>query len=367
MIPYVKSSEAEVRERIDSATVDDVRRALMCARPGISELLTLISPVAGNMMDELGERASLNKRMHYGKTVRLYTPLYLSNYCINHCIYCGFNKSSREHRKRLSVKEVLREGEAIRDFGMDSLLLVSGEDPEYISTAYLEEIVHDLKKIFSYIAMEIYPLSRDDYSRLFKAGIDGLTLYQETYDRETYNRFHLAGPKADYDARLQSLNDGAAAGFRNLGIGVLLGLYDWRLESFSLAAHAIWLNKRFWQSKIQFSFPRITAINNDFEVPSPMNQEELEQMILAFRIVFPESEISVSTRETPEFRNRIALSAASLLSAASSVVPGGYSGDSDDLGQFSLHDTRTAEEMDRELSSLGLDVVYKDWDTAFSV
>ena len=367
MIPYVKSSEDEVRERIESAAVDDVRRSLVCARPGIAELLTLVSPAAGNMMDELREKAALNKRMHYGKTIRLYTPLYLSNYCINHCIYCGFNRSSREDRKRLSVKDAVREAEAVKSFGMDSILLVSGEDPEYISISYLEELVYELKKMFSYIAIEIYPLSEDDYCTLFNAGVDGLTLYQESYDRETYNRFHLAGPKADYDARLQAINNGAAAGFRNLGIGVLLGLYDWRLESFSLAAHAIWLNKRFWQSKIQFSFPRITAIDTDFKVPSPMNEDELEQMILAFRIVFPESEISVSTRETPEFRNRIALSAASLLSAASSVVPGGYSGNSDDLGQFSLHDTRTAETMDRELSSLGLDVVYKDWDTVFSV
>ena len=367
MIPYVKITEKEVFEKIKAATEEDVLASLASQSPGISDFLNLISPSALPRLADMASRASVIKKMHFGKTVKLYTPLYLSNYCINNCAYCGFNVTSKEPRKRLTVEEAFSEAEAIKSFGMDSILLVCGEDPNFITIDYLEELSSKLKNIFSYVAIEIYPLKQDGYERLFKAGVDGLTLYQETYDRGTYKRFHLSGPKADYDARIESLINGAKAGFRTLGIGALLGLYDWRIEAFSMAAHAIWLKKHFWQSKIQFSFPRITAANAEFHVPAPVTETELEQMVYAFRIVFPESEISISTRENCEFRNKTAVNAASVLSAASSVVPGGYSEkESEDLGQFSLHDTRSAEEMQKELKELGLDVVYKDWDSIFT-
>jgi 2-iminoacetate synthase len=266
----------------------------------------------------------------------------------------------------LTVDELLEEAEAIRGFGIDSILLVSGEDPKYIDMNYLKEATERLKKIFSYVAIEIYPLTKDGYKTLFDAGVDGVTLYQETYDLDTYEKYHLAGPKADYDFRLESICNAASAGFRTIGIGFLLGLYDWRVEAVSMAVHAIWLRKKFWKSKIQFSFPRITPIGEDFNIPYFVSEEELEQMIYAFRIVFPESEISVSTRETCEFRNRISHTAATILSGASSVVPGGYvESDEEKLGQFSLNDIRTVKEMDHDLKKMGLDPVYKDWDRCF--
>ena len=366
MIPYIKKDEREIAELLQRSSKQDVQRALQTTRPGIKELTALISPAATPLMDKLSEKATQLKKMHYGKTIKLYTPLYISNYCINHCLYCGFNTESKEKRRRLSIEETLKEARAIKQFGMDSILLVSGEDPKYISIEYLETVVKEMKKLFSYIAIEIYPLSEEHYRRLFNAGVDGLTLYQETYDRATYNQFHIAGPKSDYDFRLESIINGGKAGFRTLGLGVLLGLYNWRIEAISLAAHAIFLKKKFWKSKIQFSFPRITVANPEFHVPSHVSETELEQMILAFRIVFPESEISISTRESCEFRNRTAPTSASTMSAASSVIPGGYTdGDQDELGQFSLHDTRTAEEMQYDMKKLNLDVVYKDWDKLF--
>jgi len=368
MIPYINTDKNEIEKRLNEANEQKILNSLNSAKPGIADLINLISPAALPLIDQIATKATQIKKMHYGKTIKLYTPLYLSNYCINHCTYCGFNKSSAEKRRRLSIDEALQEAKAIKEFGMDSILLVSGEDPSYISIDYLETLVRKMKKIFSYISIEIYPMSMDDYKRLFKAGVDGLTLYQETYDRETYDKFHLSGPKADYDFRLESIINGGKAGFRNLGIGVLLGLYDWRLEAFSLAAHAMWLKKKFWKSKIQFSFPRITVANDDFNVPAHVSEKELEQMILAFRIIFPESEISVSTRESCEFRNHIAPLAASTMSAASSVIPGGYADESQkELGQFSLHDIRSAEQIAEDLKKTGLDVVYKDWDGIFSV
>jgi 2-iminoacetate synthase len=367
MIPYIKTDKNEIEKRLKAANKQAILHSLNSAKPGMADLINLISPAASPMINQIAKKAAQVKKMHYGKTVKLYTPLYLSNYCINRCTYCGFNCSSGEKRRRLSIDEALHEAEAIKEFGMDSILLVSGEDPSYISIEYLEAVVKKMKKLFSYIAIEIYPMSMNDYKRLFNAGVDGLTLYQETYDRPTYDKFHLSGPKADYDFRLESMINGGEAGFRNLGIGVLLGLYDWRLEAFSLAAHAMWLKKKFWKSKIQFSFPRITVANDDFNVPAQVSEKELEQMILAFRIIFPESEISVSTRESCEFRNHIAPIAASTMSAASSVIPGGYADESQkELGQFSLHDTRSAKKIAEDLKKTGLDVVYKDWDCVFA-
>jgi 2-iminoacetate synthase len=363
MFPEIKIPESEITGFIDNVSSKDVGTALSARRPAPEDFLRLISPAALDFLPEMRERARINKNMHYGRTVKLYTPLYLSNYCINQCAYCGFNASLNQKRRRLSVDEAVREAEVIRSYGIDSLLLVSGEDPVHISVEYLEELVKKLKKIFSYIAVEIYPMSSEKYKRLFNAGVDGLTLYQETYDRKTYEALHLAGPKADYDNRLKFMAMGAEAGFRVLGLGVLLGLYNWRVDALSMLIHARWLKKRFWKSKIQFSFPRITPAAGNFQVPEFISDQEFEQLVLAVRIVEPESEISISTREPESFREKIVLTAASSISAASSVVPGGYvDRDESTLEQFSLNDNRSVSVLDSVLKQLGLDPVYKDWD-----
>jgi 2-iminoacetate synthase len=368
MLPYMKIKEEELLDRLGRVVESDARVSLSSSAPAIGDLLNLISPAAASLIPEMRERSAILKKMHFGKTIKLYTPLYISNYCVNKCKYCGFHADSNAERKRLSMDELIVEARTIREYGIDSLLLVSGEDPRYVNVDFLEEAVRRLRHIFSYLAIEIAPLDKSGYERLVKAGVDGLTLYQETYDRKTYEDLHVAGPKADYDRRLEHLVEGAEAGFRTLGIGALLGLYDWRLEAVSLAAHALWIRKHFWKSKIQFSFPRITQIDDGFSPPHPLVEKDLEQMVLAFRIVFPESEISISTRENCEFRDRMALTAASTVSAASSVVPGGYvDAEQRELGQFSLNDTRNVNEIVSDLSALGLDVVRKDWDSLFAV
>lgn len=368
MLPYMKIEEVELKSLLERASESAARASLHANAPGIGDLLNLISPSAASLITEMRERATILKKMHFGKTIKLYTPLYISNYCVNKCKYCGFHADSNAERKRLTIDEIIAEAEAIRGYGIDSLLLVSGEDPNHVTVDFLEETVRRLRGMFSYLAIEIAPLDKRGYERLVKAGIDGLTLYQETYDRKTYEKLHVAGPKADYDRRLEHIYEGADAGFRTLGIGVLLGLYDWRVEAFSLAAHAMWLRKRFWKSKIQFSFPRITPIEDGFDPKCPLSESELEQMVLAFRIAFPESEISISTRENRDFRDRMAQAAASTVSAASSVIPGGYvDAERRELGQFSLNDTRSVDEVVRDLTALGLDVVRKDWDSLFAV
>ncbi len=364
VIPYIKIHEKTVLKRLDMIPDEDVRLSLAKDRLSSADFASLISPSASAFLPQMRNKASALKRMHFGKTVRIYAPLYISSYCINNCLYCGFRTANRKDvRKRLSLPEIRAEGMAIRKLGIDSLLVVSGEDPRHISISFLAEVVKELKKLFSYVSLEIYPLDPGGYETLFNAGAHGLTIYQETYDRKLYGHLHPSGPKMDYDYRLEAPARAAKAGFYNIGIGALLGLHDWRSEAISLAAHASWLRKKFWKSKIQFSFPRITPVGGGFEVPAPVSEKELEQMMLAFRICFPECDITISTRESCRFRNRIVQSCANLMSAGSSVVPGGYSSSSrGKLGQFGKRDVRTVKAVEHDLRKIGIEAVFKDWD-----
>lgn len=368
MITYVNIEEKDLLKRLEKMTEGDVRRCLEKDKTVTSDIIPLISPAASGLLPEMRNKASLMKKMHFGKTVKLYMPLYISSYCINNCLYCGFRTASRSERKRLTLDEVIKDAEVIKSFGIDSLLLVTGEDPKFISVEFLGNTVRELKKMFSYVSLEIYPMDVEGYRELFNAGAHGLTIYQETYDRDLYKELHPSGPKRDYDYRIDAPARAAKAGFYNIGIGALLGLYDWRVEAVSIAAHAIWLKKHFWKSRIQFSFPRITPIEGGFKVPSPVSDVELEQMMLAFRIVFPESDIVISTRENREFRSRAVQTCANQMSAGSSVVPGGYSSpEKGVLGQFNRRDTRSVKQVKNDLKKLGLEAVFKDWDKCFGV
>jgi len=364
MYPKCKYTADEITEYLNQVTHDTVLRTLEKSKLTFTDFLNLLSPVAQYAICEMSKKATAIKKMYFGKTIRLYSPLYISNYCINDCEYCGFRTTNKNKRKRLSFDEIIAETKIIKDYGIDSILLVSGEDPNKISIDFLVDLVTELKKSFSYIGIEIYPMLEKDYKRLFDAGVHGLTLYQETYNQDLYEQLHHSGPKQNYFDRLQFVEEGAKAGFYNIGIGVLLGLDDWRMEAVSMAAHALWLRKKYWKTKIQFSFPRITPITGGFSVPNQVSELELEQMMLAFRLFFQESDIYISTRETIEFRNKIAASCASHFSAASKVVPGGYveSLKEKDLGQFSLNDIRSVKTIDKEFNAVNIETIYKDWD-----
>ena len=362
MFPYKKINREMAAWVVETATEEKAHAALASARPGIKELLLLISPAAAGLLESIRAKAAAIRLARFGRTVGLYAPLYLSNACVNSCAYCGFRAQTAADRRVLSLDEAITEAETIRGYGIDSLLLVCGEDPRHVSVAYLEELLHRLRRLFSYVAIEIYPMGRQEYSRLFEAGVHGLTIYQETYAPDAYRQFHLAGPKKDYERRLRALEDGAMAGFHNIGIGALLGLSEWRAEAACLAAHAVWLRKNFWRSRIQLSFPRITAIKGGFIPPCPIGEEELEAMALAFRIVFPDADISISTRERPGFRERLALTCANRISAGSKVAPGSYALGVESLEQFSVMDQRSVAEVAASLRSRGLEPVFKDWD-----
>lgn len=366
MYPELKYSEAELLKRIESTTADDVDRALNSVHCSFNDFLSLLSPVAAEMISPIREKAACLRRMHFGNVVRLYAPIYFSNYCINSCVYCGFRCSNQYKRRRLSVEETVAEGEVLKSWGIDSVLLIAGEDPKTVGVEYVCELIRAMKKRFSYVSLELHQQDEAAYRKLFEAGAHGLTIYQETYDQPLYARLHPAGPKRFYPVRIQAPIEAARAGFYNVGIGALFGLYDWRSEAVSMAGHALAIHRANWQVRNQFSFPRITPMAGGFEVPHPISEECVEQLMLAFRIFFPESDIFLSTRERHDFRMRMVPLCVSHISAGSHVAPGGYveslKNQKSDLGQFTVLDDNSVENIVKGVREIGMEPVFKDWD-----
>jgi len=356
-------------KRIEQVGRGDVEKSL--AEPvgvySFEKLLSLVSPAAENYLEQMAQLAHQLTAQRFGKTIKLYAPVYLSNYCVNSCRYCGFNKQSQSDRRRLSIDEALSEADIIASQGFRDILLVSGDDREFISVDYLAELAGKLRDKFSSIAVEIYQMTTDEYVRLFESGIEGVTLYQETYNRDAYGYYHPAGPKADYDNRLQSPERIAEAGMREIGLGVLLGLTDWRVETLALAEHGHYLMKRYWQSHVSFSFPRLRPA---YEVVAEqfkhlISDKNLVQMILALRLCFADAGLVISTRERADLRDHLIKLGVTKLSAGSRTNPGGYSGCTDTIKQFEIDDNRTPAQICEMIEQQGFEPVWKDWDCGF--
>ncbi len=357
------------RQRLERVTARDVETALQ-SPPGsyhLTKLLALVSPAAEAYLEPMAERAQQLTVQRFGRTVRLYAPLYLSSYCVNRCQYCGFNRDNHFARIRLSIDEAVAEAELLAAEGFRDLLLVTGEDRAFVSVSYLAELARRLPDKFSFVGAEIYQLTASEYRRLFEAGIEGITLYQETYDRGTYAHYHLAGPKADYDRRLRGPDDFAGAGMREIGLGVLLGLADWRVETLALGEHAFYLFRRYWQSRISFSFPRLRpACGVPREAfPHLVTDRDLVQMMLALRLCFADAGLVLSTRERADLRDRLVHLGITRMSAGSRTSPGGYSRLETGSEQFQVDDTRSPSAIAEMLKRQGLDPVWKDWDRAW--
>ncbi len=339
-------------------------------RPGyyvLDRLAILVSPAAENYLEQMAQIAHQLTLRRFGKTIRLYAPLYLSNFCVNDCVYCGFNKSHKFQRIRLSIEQALADADIVAAEGFKDLLLVSSEDRDFITVDYLVTLAGKLRDKFSSISIEVYPMEKDEYAKLFKAGIEGVTLYQETYDRNAYAYYHPQGPKSDYARRLITLDRAASAGMREIGIGALLGLSDWRLEALAVAEHAHYLMRRYWKSRVSFSFPRLRPAKDvDGKQFSLISDKNLVQMILALRLCFADAGMVISTRERAELRDRLVRLGITRMSAGSKTSPGGYSGKSGAVGQFEVDDSRSPAQVAEMIKSKGLEPVWKDWDKAFT-
>lgn len=354
---------------LEGVKASEVERYL--ARPagryGFERLLALISPVAQNYLEQMAQAAHKLTVRRFGKCIQMYVPLYVSNYCINSCLYCGYNCANEFERTRLTVEQAVTEADVIAGEGFRHILLLSSEDPEYATVDYFVELAGRLRSKFESISVEIYPMSKDGYARLLAAGIDGVTLYQETYGRDVYAEYHPTGPKSDYDSRLLAHDRTGASGMRRIGLGVLLGLGDWRIDTLALAEHAHYLMKKYWRAQVSFSFPRLRpAVNVAARSKYGVSDREFVQMMLALRLCFGDAGIVLSTRERAELRDNLVRLCVTKISAGSKTNPGGYSVKTGSVEQFAIDDSRSPAEVAAMLEASGIEPVWKDWDKAFS-
>ncbi|AIX75717.1 MAG: 2-iminoacetate synthase ThiH [Mixta calida] len=354
----------DIRLRIHSKTAADVQQALNKSRLNREDLMALLSPAAADFLEPLAQKAQRLTRQRFGNTVSFYVPLYLSNLCANDCTYCGFSMSNRIKRKTLNAEEIERECLAIRKMGFDHLLLVTGEHQTKVGIDYFHQHIPAIRKHFSSLMMEVQPLSEAEYVGLKQIGLDGVLVYQETYHPRVYQQHHLKGNKQDFFFRLETPDRLGRAGIDKIGLGALIGLSDsWRTDCFMLAEHLLWLQQTWWQSRYSISFPRLRPCAGGIEPASLMSEAQLVQTICAFRLFAPEVELSLSTRESPNFRDRVVPLAINSVSAFSKTQPGGYADPQPELEQFSPDDHRTPQEVAAALTQAGLQPVWKDWDS----
>ncbi|KGT87154.1 thiamine biosynthesis protein ThiH [Erwinia typographi] len=353
----------DIRMRIHGKTAADVEKALSAAKVGREELMALLSPAAQAYLEPLAQKAQQLTRQRFGHAVNLFVPLYLSNLCANDCTYCGFSMSNRIRRKTLDAGEIARECEAIRAMGFDNLLLVTGEHQAKVGMAYFREHLPAIRQQFSSLMMEVQPMSEAEYSELRTLGLDGVLVYQETYHPAVYGQHHLKGNKQDFFFRLETPDRLGRAGVDKIGLGTLIGLSDsWRTDCYMMAEHLLWLQKTWWQSRYSVAFPRLRPCAGGIQPASIMSEAQLVQVICAFRLFAPEVEQSLSTRESPQFRDNVVPLAINTVSAFSKTQPGGYAEGKTELEQFSPHDNRRPQQVAEALIRSGLQPVWKDWD-----
>jgi 2-iminoacetate synthase len=343
-----------------------------------------LEPIDDAGLSEMARHSQTISRRFFGRTMRLFAPLYFSNECINNCVYCGFSRDNRILRVTLTLDQVEQEARYLAERGFRSLLLVSGEHPKFIPNRYLEEVVQRVSQVVPSVGLEIAPLETEEYRPLVQAGAEALVVYQETYDREIYATLHTAGPKRDFDWRLECPERGYDAGFRRLGVGALFGLSEWRQEALALAEHVEYLLRRCWRAQITIALPRLRPAAGGFTPRTKLSDRDLIQLLCAFRISFPQIGIVLSTREPAPLRDVLMNLGVTMMSAGSCTSPGGYTGQgqkslhytirgrfseaetcsSGAEPQFAIDDHRTPSQVAEAISRMGLEPVWKDWDTA---
>ncbi|MBU0971544.1 MAG: 2-iminoacetate synthase ThiH [Proteobacteria bacterium] len=327
------------------------------------DLLTLLSPAAKNFMEVMAQKAQQITRQYFGRTIGLYAPLYISDFCSNHCTYCGFNTSTGFKRTQLSLEEIEREAAAIFAMGIRHLLVLTGEAPDKTPLSYLTAAVKILKKYFPSIGLEMFPMDEDAYGALTAAGADSLTVYQEVYDRKIYEEVHPRGRKADYEYRLLTPERGARAGFRAVNIGTLFGLGDPMGEAFMAGVHAKYLEQTFPHVEVSLSLPRMTKAAGGIGPKNLLSDKGFVQCMLAWRLFMPRLGITISTRESGPFRDRLVHLGATRFSAGSRTDVGGYVVHTQDTTvQFEVTDTRSVAEVTRMIRESGYQPVFKDWE-----
>ncbi len=352
----------EIYESIYSKTSKDVELALAKPKRNLEDFKALISPAAVPYLEQMAVESRRITQKRFGHTVQMYAPMYLSNECNNICTYCGFSMDNKVKRRTLSSVEILEEAMAIKELGYDHVLLVTGEDNRTVHTEYFKNALRVLRPLFSNISIEVQPLDQEDYEQLINLGLHSVLVYQETYHKSEYKKHHPKGRKSNFSYRMDTPDRLGKAGVHKIGLGILIGLEDWRTDSFFNASHLAYLERTYWKTKYTISFPRLRPHSGGLEPKVVMNDRELLQLICAYRLLNEEVELSISTRESEVFRDNVFTLGITSMSAGSKTNPGGYAVEPESLEQFEIDDSRSPQEMAQIVKSTGYEPVWKDWD-----
>lgn len=362
---FQQHSWDSVKQSILAKTAQDVQHALQKSKRNLEDFKALISPAAMPFLEILAQKSQQITQKRFGKTIQMYVPLYLSNECKNICTYCGFSFDNKIKRKTLNDQEVIAEVEVLKSMGFDHVLLVTGEANQTVGVPYLKRIIQLIRPYFSHISMEVQPLDETDYTELIAEGLNTVLVYQETYHEEDYKLHHPKGKKSNFQYRLETPERLGKAEIHKMGLGVLIGLEDWRTDCFYTALHLDYLEKTFWKTKYSISFPRLRPFSGGLEPKVVMSDAELVQLICAYRIFNEEVELSISTRENEIFRDNVIKLGITAMSAGSKTNPGGYKVEPQSLEQFEISDERSPAEIGKMIQNQGYEPVWKDWDMAF--
>jgi 2-iminoacetate synthase len=358
---FADLDKEHLRLTMYGSTSADVERALQQPAGDVKALMALLSPAAEPYLEKMAQQAMQSTQKRFGHNISLFIPMYLSNLCANECDYCGFTMSNKIKRKILNAQEIQQEIDIIKGRGFDSILLVSGEHESKVGIDYFAKVLPQIKHHFSHLAIEVQPLETEEYQRLACLGLDAVMLYQETYHPVTYAKHHTRGKKKNFQYRLNSPDRLGQAGIDKIGLGVLLGLDDWRLDALLMGHHLAYLENRYWRSKYSISLPRLRPCTGGIEPQSPISDKGLVQVICAFRLFNEQLEISLSTRESSDFRDNLLPMGITHMSAGSSTQPGGYASPDSQLDQFEISDERSVVQVTKAIESCGYNAVFKDW------
>ncbi|MCM1293665.1 MAG: 2-iminoacetate synthase ThiH [Bacteroides sp.] len=351
---------------IASKTSRDVEIALAKEHLTIDDFMALISPAAAPYLEQMAQLSHRYTLERFGKTISMYIPLYVSNACTNSCVYCGFNHANPLTRVTLTLDQVKAECEAIRKLGpFENLLIVSGEFPSLNGVDYLEQVLHVARPYFNNLTIEVMPMKERDYYRLTQSGLNGVVCFQETYNEANYKKYHPRGMKSIFEWRVNGFDRMGRAGVHKIGMGVLIGLEDWRTDVTMMARHLQYLRRNYWRTRYSINFPRMCPAEGGYQPKVVMSDRELAQVTFAFRIFDHDVDISYSTRESPRFRANMMKLGVTSMSAGSKTEPGGYVSTPDALEQFEVTDSRTPQQVADEIRALGYEAVWKDWDRVF--
>lgn len=358
---YLEYRNFDFEKYFTGVTESQIKSLINKDRLSELDFLALLSGKALNCIESLAKRSQQLTHQHFGKVVFLFTPMYLANFCVNHCIYCGFNSHNSIKRKKLSIEEVEREAGTISSTGLKHILILTGESRVQSPVSYMRECVEVLKKYFTSISIEVYPLEVFEYEELVNSGVDGLTIFQEVYNEDIYRLMHLKGPKTNYLFRLDAPERACKASMRSVGIGALLGLDDWRKEVFFTGLHAAYLQDKYPDTEISVSLPRMRPQVGSFQPKFIVDDKDLVQAMLALRMFLPRVGITISTRERAELRDNLVGLGVTKMSAGASTEVGGHSSPEKSEGQFAISDERNVAEMKDMICQKGYQPVFKDW------